>query len=172
MEGTYPLPEAQLDRFFFKTIVPYPSLEELTDISRRTTGVESTSLTPAIDAARLAEMQTLVREIAIAPHVERYAARLVLATHPNQNGSAEIVRRYVRYGASPRGVQALVLAGKTLALMDGRLHVSFDDVAAAALPAMRHRLILNFEGEAEGIQSDRLVEQVLEKVEREAAGVG
>ncbi len=171
MEGTYPLPEAQLDRFFFKILVPYPSLEELTEISRRTTGASTAALQTTVGAREIEEMQTLVREVPVAPHVERFAARLALATHPELNGATESVRRYVRYGASPRALQAMILGGKASALLDGRFHVAFDDVAWAAPPALRHRVILNFEGEAEGVRSDTIVAEVVEQTPRDAEGI-
>ena len=171
MEGTYPLPEAQLDRFFFKVLVLFPSVDELIEISRRTTGSVLAALETAIGAEELHVMQSLVREVPVAAHVERYTAQLVLATHPDNEGASEKVRRYVRYGASPRAVQTMILAGKVSALLDGRFHVAFDDVASNAPPALRHRIILNFEGEAEGITPDAILEEVISEVPRQAIGV-
>jgi MoxR-like ATPase len=171
MEGTYPLPEAQLDRFFFKVWVPYPSLEDLCEIANRTTGGVEAALKTTINSDQIAAMQALVRDVPIAPHVERFAGRIVLATHPDRPEASDRIRRYVRYGASPRAMQTMVLAGKVAALLDGRFHVAFDDLAEAALPALRHRLILNFEGEAEGVNIDDLVGELLMQVPREAEGV-
>ncbi len=168
MEGTYPLPEAQLDRFFFKIDVPFPSVEELVQIADRTTGVDLPAASSVADSAAIIAMQQLARGVPIAGHVTEAAARITRATHPDDPAAPEAVRRYVRYGASPRGMQALVLAGKINALLDGRFNVALDDLAAVARPALRHRLILNFEAQAEGISPDAIVDQVLEAV---AAGV-
>ena len=172
MEGTYPLPEAQIDRFFFKIIVPYPSLDELTEISRRTTGAPAAKLQSTMGTKEFLGLQAFAREVAIAPHIERYAAQIVLATHPENKGAPPKVRQFIRYGASPRGMQAMVLAGKVMALVDERFHVAFEDIVRAALPALRHRLILNFEGEAEAVKSDEIIAEVLERAPREAVGVG
>src|SRR6187399_508 len=152
MEGTYPLPEAQLDRFLLKVMVPFPSEEDLIAIIDRTTGAE------------IVEMQRLARAVPIAPHITAYAVSVLSATHPDNRRAPGLVRQYVRYGGSPRGAQALVTAGKILALMDGRFNVSVDDVRAAALPALRHRVILNFEGEAEGITTEAVVRSILDEV--------
>jgi MoxR-like ATPase len=168
MEGTYPLPEAQLDRFFFKVHVPYPSIEDLVKISRLTTGAKSAQLAQVAGAEELAAMQALVREVVVAPHVEQHAAQIVFATHPESNAAPKKVRQYVRYGASPRGMQTLILAGKVMALIDGRFNVSFDDISAAALSGLRHRIIMNFEGEAEGIRADDIIADILESIPREA----
>ncbi len=168
MEGTYPLPEAQLDRFFFKLKVPYPTEEELSEIVERTTKAEEVSVRKVTGAEEVEAMKALVREIPIASHVKAYVSRLILATHPETPSAPEMVRRFVRYGSSPRGAQALVLAGKVNALLSGRFNVSFDDIKRAALPALRHRLILSFEGEAEGVDPDRIIEEVLKKVPTEA----
>ncbi len=164
MEGTYPLPEAQLDRFFFKVDVPFPTTGELVEIANRTTGAQEPQADSVAGGAMIVRMQKLARGVPIASHVTEYAARLVKATHPDDPGAPEIVRRYVRYGASPRGVQAMILAGKIIALLDGRYNVAFDDLRTAALPALRHRLILNFEGQAEGISSDEVIKEILEYV--------
>jgi MoxR-like ATPase len=162
MEGTYPLPEAQLDRFFFKVDVPFPSVDELVEIANRTTGAAAPQAERVADGAQIVAMQALARGVPIAGHVTAYAARLLKATHPGDDAS-DGVRRYVRYGASPRGMQAMILAGKIMALLDGRYNVSFDDIRAAALPALRHRLILNFEAQAEGITTDRVIAALLEQ---------
>ncbi len=164
MEGTYPLPEAQLDRFLFKLWVPFPSEEDLATILERTTGTDQVHGRPVITAAEIVSMQRLARSVPIAPHVTAYAVSVLAATHPDQPRAPELVRDYVRYGGSPRGAQALVLAGKINALMEGRYNVSTDDVRAVALPALRHRVIRNFEGEAEGISSDAVVRSVLDAV--------
>jgi MoxR-like ATPase len=164
MEGTYPLPEAQLDRFLFKVMVPFPSEDDLVAIIDRTTGAEAPSASNAASAAEVVEMQRLARGVPIAPHVTAYAVSVLAATHPDQPRAPGLVRDYVRYGGSPRGAQALVTAGKIFALLDGRFNVSVDDIRAAALPALRHRIILNFEGEAEGITSEAIVRAILDSV--------
>jgi MoxR-like ATPase len=164
MEGTYPLPEAQLDRFFFKIDVPFPTADELVDIAERTTGASVPQAEPAADGATIQAMQTLARGVPIANHVMTYAARLLKATHPDDPGAPEAVRHYVRYGASPRGMQAMILAGKIIALLDGRYNVAFDDLRQAALPALRHRLILNFEAQAEGVTTDEVIGVALNEV--------
>src|SRR5215208_6251363 len=164
MEGTYPLPEAQLDRFLFKLWVPFPSEEDLVKIVDRTTGSETAQAGKAANAAQVVSMQRLARSVPIAPHVTAYAVSVLAATHPDAPRAPELVREYVRYGGSPRGAQALVLTGKIHALLDGRYNVSVDDIRAVALPALRHRVIRNFEGEAEGITSDAIVRAVLDLV--------
>jgi MoxR-like ATPase len=164
MEGTYPLPEAQLDRFLLKVMVPFPSEEDLISIIDRTTGSEAVQAQPVATAAGIVAMQRLARAVPIAPHITAYAVSLLAATHPDNGRAPSLVRQYVRYGGSPRGAQALVTAGKILALLDGRFSVSADDVRAAALPALRHRVILNFEGEAEGITSEAVVRTILDEV--------
>ncbi|MEN9937772.1 MAG: hypothetical protein RLZZ387_4351 [Chloroflexota bacterium] len=167
MEGTYPLPEAQLDRFFFKIIVPFPTTAELIEIANRTTGAHAPHPHKVADAAMIVEMQNLARTVPIASHVLSYAARLVSATHPEEKEAPPITRQYVRYGASPRGMQALILASKIMALLDGRFNVSFNDLKLAALPALRHRVILNFEAQAEGVQPDEVVKQIVEALKTE-----
>jgi MoxR-like ATPase len=164
MEGTYPLPEAQLDRFFFKVDVPFPSVEELVEIADRTTGADMPQAEPVADGPMILAMQALARGVPIADHVTAYVARLLKATHPDDPGAPETVRHYVRYGASPRGVQAMILAGKIMALLDDRYNVAFDDIRQAALPALRHRLILNFEAQAEGITTDAVIGMILEEI--------
>jgi MoxR-like ATPase len=164
MEGTYPLPEAQLDRFLFKVMVPFPSEDDLVAIMDRTTGAEAVSAQKVCTAAEIVEMQRLARAVPIAPHVTAYAVSLLAATHPDNGRAPGLVRDYVRYGGSPRGAQALVTAGKIYALLDGRFNVSTDDIRAVALPSLRHRIILNFEGEAEGITSESAIRAVLDAV--------
>ena len=167
MEGTYPLPEAQLDRFFFKLKMTYPSSEELSTILNRTTGEEDAQATAVLDGEAILRMRRLVREVPIASHVQEAAIRIVTATHPDDRNAPELVRRFVRYGASPRGAQVLVLAGKALALASSRYNVSVADIRAAACPALRHRLILNFEGEAEGVDPDAIIQEAVDAAERE-----
>jgi MoxR-like ATPase len=164
MEGTYPLPEAQLDRFFFKMDVPFPTPDELAEIANRTTGTDVPAATPVTNGQGILEMQVLARGVPIAMHVTAYAARLLRATHPDYEGSPESAHRYVRYGASPRGLQAMILAGKIMALLDSRYNVAFDDIRRAAKPALRHRIGLNFEAQAEGIVTDKIIEDVLQTV--------
>jgi MoxR-like ATPase len=164
MEGTYPLPEAQLDRFLLKVMVPFPSEADLISIIDRTTGADAPTARHVASAAEIVEMQRLARAVPIAPHITAYAVSVLAATHPDNRRAPSIVRQYVRYGGSPRGAQALVTAGKILALMDGRFNVSVDDIRAAALPALRHRVILNFEGEAEGITTEAVVRTILDEV--------
>jgi MoxR-like ATPase len=160
-EGTYPLPEAQLDRFFFKLLVPYTNREELRKIIDRTTTGEDPRAENVTGAEQITQAQDLVRHVVIAEHVQDYAIRLVLATHPQGEFAPDVTNRFVRFGSSPRGVQALVLAGKVRAMLDERYHVSFDDIEASVMPALRHRILLNFEGQAEGIRTDELLDQVL-----------
>ncbi len=167
MEGTYPLPEAQLDRFFFKIDVPFPSVDELVEIANRTTATANPSASHAADGAKIRAMQALARGVPIAAHVTAYTARVLKATHPEDPESPEIVRQFVRYGASPRGMQAMILAGKIIALLDGRYNVAFDDIRAAATPALRHRLIMNFEAQAEGMTSDKVIGEILKAIEPE-----
>jgi MoxR-like ATPase len=168
LEGTYPLPEAQLDRFFFKALVPFPSETELLEIARRTTGATTPELHAIGDAESIIAAQRVAREVPIAEHVLRYAGRLILATHPNRT-ELDSVRKYVRYGASPRGLQTLVLAGKVRALLEGRYNVAFEDLAAIARPALRHRVFLQFEAEADGVTTDQIIDEVLERTTKEAA---
>ncbi|MGK3991756.1 AAA family ATPase [Sorangium sp. So ce1024] len=160
-EGTYPLPEAQLDRFFFKLHVPFPSRDELNAILERTTGSEAISVRPVLNKERITAMQRLVREVPVARHVQDYAVRLLQATHPTEGESLDEVKRFVKFGASPRGAQALLLAAKIRALFEGRFAASVDDVRACALPALRHRVLLNFEGEAEGVKTDEVLQAIL-----------
>jgi MoxR-like ATPase len=168
MDGTYPLPEAQLDRFFLKLQVTYPSFEDLSEIVDRTTQRQERLLEPILQEAKILEAQQFVRDVPIASHVKNYAIRMVMATHPQTQAASEQVKRYVRYGSSPRGVQSLVLAGKVRALFQGRFHVSIEDLRAVALSCLRHRLILNFEGEAEGVDSTDLIRDILEHLPEQA----
>ena len=164
MEGTYPLPEAQLDRFMFKLWVPFPAEEDLVAIMDRTTGSQTSTVEHVATGAEIVAMQRLARSVPIAPHVTAYAVSLLAATHPDHDRAPALVREYVRYGGSPRGAQALVVAGKIQALMDGRFNVAIDDIRDVALPALRHRVIRNFEGEAEGITPDAIIRAVLDAV--------
>lgn len=164
MEGTYPLPEAQLDRFFFKLIVPFPSSDELMEIVSRTVGGMSITINRAADAVTIAGMGVTARQVPIAHAVLDYVVRLVLASHPTNGNAPGIVTQYVRYGASPRGAQAIVLGAKIRALMAGRMNVSYDDVRSVVLPALRHRLVLNFEAEANGVSADDIVQRLIESV--------
>lgn len=167
MEGTYPLPEAQLDRFLFKINVDFPTTEELVEIANRTTGAYVPQPHKVANGHMITEMQLLARTVPIASHVLAYAARLIAATHPDTKEAPSITRQYVRYGASPRGMQALILAGKIIALLDSRYNVAFSDLKAAALPALRHRCILNFEAQAEGVNPDNVILGVMEAVKHE-----
>jgi MoxR-like ATPase len=171
MEGTYPLPEAQLDRFLFKLRVRYPALDELTEIINRTTRPREVSVQRVMTGEQVLRFRELVREVPMASHVRDLASLSVLASHPQWEQAPEAARRFIRYGSSPRGAQALVLGAKVRALTQGRYNVSTEDLHAMALPAMRHRVILNFEGEAEGIDSDRLIGELMEAaVSLSAAG--
>ncbi len=165
-EGTYPLPEAQLDRFFFKLLVTYSNREQLKAVLDRTTTGQEPQAQPVADAAKILWAQKLVRRVVVAEHVQDYAIRLVLATHPQGEFATSLTNQFVRFGSSPRGVQALVLAAKVRAMLDERYHVSFEDIAKSALPALRHRLLLNFEGQAEGIQTDDVLADILKNVPR------
>jgi len=166
LEGTYPLPEAQLDRFMFKVTVPYSTREELATIADRTTAGEDPKAAPVMDGPQIMAARALVRQVVIAPHVKDYAIRLVLATHPGGEFATPAVTRFVRFGSSPRGLQSVILAAKVWAVLDSRYHVSFDDVARSYLPAMRHRVLLNFEGQAEGLEPDGLLREILEQTKR------
>lgn len=167
-EGTYPLPEAQLDRFFFKLLVGYPTAADLTEVLNRTTEGYKAHVEKVIDGATLMEMQGLVRQVPVATHVKDYAVRLILATHPKSDTAAAVTNQYLRFGSSPRGAQTLLLAAKVKALTQGRFNVSFDDIAAMIHPTLRHRLILNFEAEAEGVTTDNIITSILQEVPRDA----
>ncbi|HKX76697.1 MAG TPA: AAA family ATPase [Acidimicrobiia bacterium] len=160
-EGTYPLPEAQLDRFIFKALVPFPSAEDMVEILRRTTAGSEAEPEPVLDGPTLQAMAALVRELPAASHLLRYAATLVEATHPGSPLATETVRRYVRNGASPRGAQAMVMGGKATALMDGRPNLAAEDIWKVARMALRHRLVLGYEALADGVRADQIVEDVL-----------
>jgi MoxR-like ATPase len=161
MEGTYPLPEAQLDRFFFKLHVPFPGREELHQILDLTTGSGLQPRQAVLNREDILAMQQLVRQVPVARHVQDYAVRLLQATHPDGPDAPDLTKRFVRYGGSPRGAQAILLASKIRALFDGRFAASVDDVRAVAHPALRHRVLLNFEGEAEGIKTDQVIDAIL-----------
>ena len=167
-EGTYPLPEAQLDRFFYKLLVGYPSADELSEVVTRTTEGGTVDVKLVVDGTSLIELQQLVQQVPVASHVKDYAVRLVLATHPNSETALDITNQFLRFGSSPRGAQTLLLGAKVRALTEGRFNVSFDDIAAFALPALRHRLIVNFEAEAEGVTSDLVLDKILAEVPRDA----
>jgi len=169
MEGTYPLPEAQLDRFFFKLIVPYPSETELAEIIRRTTASLHLEAVPAATGATIVQLGDLARKVPISSSVTDYVVRLTMATHPGNPRATDEVNRLVRYGVSPRGAQSIVLGSKIRALMEGRLNVAFEDIRTIAVPALRHRMILNFEAEASGITSDDVLRDLLEQIPESAA---
>jgi MoxR-like ATPase len=162
-EGTYPLPEAQLDRFFFKLVVEYSGRDEMHEIIDRTTAGVTATVEPVLDGAKILEHQALARRVAVARHVQDFAVRCVLATHPSSPYTVPDAAKYLRYGASPRAAQAIVLGAKVRALLDGRFNVSFKDIREVVPPAMRHRVILNFEAEAEGITPDRVLERVIDQ---------
>ncbi len=167
MEGTYPLPEAQLDRFFFKLKVLYPSEEELHRIVERTTTKESPIVSKVVNSPEeVMQLRALVREVPLAREIQAHAIGIVMATHPDNERTTPLAKKYVRYGASPRGAQALILAGKIHALLDNRYHVAKADIDKAALAALRHRIILNFEGEAEGRTSDEVIREILANASR------
>src|SRR5262249_17941704 len=159
--GTYPLPEAQLDRFFFKLVVHVPDIDDMAEIMTRTTGDRQVTVTPRFGAGTVASLVDLVRQVKIADDVLRFPLRLVRATHPQTGHGPAIVDQYVRYGASPRAAQAIVLAAKARALLDGRYHVSVDDVRRVAMPALNHRVILNFHGEMERVTPEAVIAQVI-----------
>jgi MoxR-like ATPase len=170
-EGTYPLPEAQLDRFFFKLLVNYSGRDEMAAILDRTTRGEVPRAEQVMDGSEIQQWQQLVREVLVAPPVQDYAIRLVLATHPQGEFAAAETNRYLRFGASPRGAQALVLAGKVRALLEGRYNVSFEDIRRVYLPALRHRILLNFEAQAENIAADTVLLQILDAVKEKPPDV-
>src|SRR5213594_3861849 len=169
MEGTYPLPEAQLDRFLLKLRVRYPAIDELNAIIDRTTRSQQVTVSRVMSGPTVLSFRELIREVPIASHVRDFASTIVMATHPSWASSPEVTRRFVRYGASPRGAQALVLGGKVRALAEGRYNVSVEDLRALAAPALRHRIILNFEGEAEGVDVDTLIAQIVNAAESRSA---
>ena len=161
MEGTYPLPEAQLDRFFFKVNVTMPAVDEMVEILERTTGKETAAAGHAAGGADIVQMRALARTVPVASHVKEYIARLMLATHPEDANASPLVKKYVRYGVSPRGGQALMLGAKVTALLAGRYNAAFEDVYAVAPAALRHRLLLNFDGLAEGVKPDDVIGELL-----------
>ncbi len=164
LQGTYPLPEAQLDRFFFKLLVGYPSHDELKEIARRTTSNQTKQARKVMDANTLVRLQGMVRDVPVAEPVLDYAARLVMATHPDGEGVSATAKRYVRYGASPRAIQTLILAGKVNAVLSNRYNVAIDDLRRIALPALRHRLVLNVEAQLQNIDADTVLRQTIEEV--------
>jgi len=161
MEGTYPLPEAQMDRFLFKLELSYPKKEELIEIIDRTTNIEMPKVNKVANDIIIEELKKMVRLVPISNIVKDYAIRIVLATQPESDSAPEIVKRYVKYGASPRGAQAIILGAKAFALWEGRSNVSFKDVRRVVIPALKHRIILNFEGEAEGITVDKIINEII-----------
>jgi MoxR-like ATPase len=165
MEGTYPLPEAQLDRFLLKLRVRYPAIEELNAIIDRTTHARAVAVDRVMTGAAVLAYRELIREVPVAEHVRDFASTIVMSTHPQWEHAPDVTRRFVRYGASPRGAQALVLGAKVRALADGRYNVGLEDLRAMASPALRHRIILNFEGEAEGVDIDNLIGQIVQAAE-------
>src|SRR6202142_380177 len=165
MEGTYPLPEAQLDRFLFKLRVPFPGREELHEILDRTTAGAGQQVNSVIHGPEILEMRRVVRTVPIAPHVQEYVVKLVLATHPEGRENL-LANKYIRYGSSPRGAQTLILGGKVRALLDGRFNVSMEDIGALMLPALRHRIILNFEAQADGRTTDDLLNEIAGKIKQ------
>ncbi len=164
MEGTYPLPEAQLDRFLFKLKLNYPDVEDLHKIIERTTQEHQPTVERVLDGEQIVSMRATVRSVPIAKPVQDYAIRVTLATHPGNPNAVQETERYVRYGAGPRAIQALVLAGKIRALLADRVHVSADDIRSVTLPALRHRVLLNFEGEADRIDTDTILEAILDRL--------
>jgi len=166
MEGTYPLPEAQLDRFLFKLRVPFPGREDLHDILDRTTQGTAKVVISVVNGPQIMEMRQVVRAVPVAPHVQEYVVKLVLATHPEGRENL-LASKYVRYGSSPRGAQTLILGGKVRALLDGRFNVSMEDIRALLLPALRHRIILNFEAQADGRTTDDLLDEIAGKISQD-----
>lgn len=171
MEGTYPLPEAQLDRFFYKIMIHSPTLAELNEIVRRTTGQAAQPVVPVLNKDEILHLSELVRQIPIAPHLVEYVSKLVLASHPGQEFSPALVKQYVRYGASPRAAQSIVLAAKALALMEGKLNAVESNLVKAAYPALRHRLILNLEAETSAITPEQIIDEIISQTPRLPAEV-
>lgn len=167
MEGTYPLPEAQLDRFLLKLKVEMPPKNELKLMLGRTTDAAVPVPEPVLDSEQGEILRAFIRELVTADNIKDYAVRLVLGTHPGNENVPASIRKFVRYGASPRGAQALIIAGKVYAAMEGRMHVAFEDIRRAAYPALRHRVLLNFEGEAERVSTDRIIADLLDQVKEE-----
>ena len=169
MEGTYPLPEAQMDRFQFKLLVSFPSLKDLIEVARRTTAGKETKASAVIKSTEVVKLQQIVRAIPIAEHVEEFAAKVVIASHPDSEFATPMVKKYVKYGASPRGLQGMILGSKVRALLDGRFNVSIDDLRSVAIPSLRHRVLLNFEGEAEETPTDEIVGEILDSISTNAS---
>ncbi|MBI2680091.1 MAG: MoxR family ATPase [Candidatus Solibacter usitatus] len=169
MEGTYPLPEAQLDRFLMKILVNYPSREELTRIVERTIQTEEAQLKPVLDRASILEVKSVCRQVLVAPHVQDFAVELVMATQPEQREAHELAKKYVRYGSSPRGAQALVECGRVVALMRGRFHLSVEDILSVASAVLRHRIILNFDAHADGQTPESILNVIIRSVSAHAA---
>ena len=167
MEGTYPLPEAQLDRFMFKVWVRFPSSQQLVEILNRTTGKTIPTARKILNASKVMRMGSLARQTPVASHVADYVARLVVATHPEHPAATPMVKQFVRYGASPRGAQSIILGAKVVSIMSGRFNVAFEDIEVVAPAALRHRLILNFEGQAEGVSPDDIVAELLKGVSKQ-----
>ncbi len=165
MEGTYPLPEAQLDRFLFKLDVPFPSLEELMGIVTMTTGNEEASLEGVSGSGEILSMRGIAREIPVARPVLEFALKLVLATHPENADAPQITKKYIRFGSSPRGAQAVINAARIRAILDGRYNVAYEDIKYVAFPALRHRIFLNFEGLSEGITPDSVIREIIKQLE-------
>jgi MoxR-like ATPase len=163
MEGTYPLPEAQLDRFFFKLKVEFPNHQDLHTILDRTTTDDHPEPQAVLDKSRIVEMRHLIRKVPLSRNVQDFGVRVLQATHPDTAEATEMVRKFVRYGSSPRGIQTVILAAKIRALLEGRYAVSIDDIRHVTRPALRHRILLNFEGEAEGVDVDNLIGDILER---------
>jgi MoxR-like ATPase len=164
MEGTYPLPEAQLDRFLMKILVTYPSREDLSRIVELTTREDESHLEQIMNRADIAELKGICRQVIVAPHVQEFAIEVVMATQPSAPEASEVTRRYIRYGSSPRGAQALIECGRVLALMRGRLHLSLDDIRSVAPAVLRHRIILNFDGHADGQTNETVLETILNTI--------
>jgi MoxR-like ATPase len=167
MEGTYPLPEAQLDRFLLKILVNFPKAQDLLRIIDTTVGTQSLHAKEVASGEQLQHLIEIARAVPVATHVKEYAVRLLLATHPDQEDAPESVRKYVRYGASPRGLQALIMTAKVLALLEGRYNVSQEDLQTVAFPALRHRIILNFDGLADGITAETLIQTIIDEADTE-----
>ena len=165
-EGTYPLPEAQLDRFMFMVLVNYPKREEELEMLKRTTGVAAASISAVLDARKIMQLQELVRRVPVGEHVYNFALDIARATRPNEPGSSDFVRHWLNWGAGPRAGQYMILAGKTRALMQGRLYVTLEDIEAVAPPVLRHRIVPNFNAEAEGISVEQIIHKVLTLIPR------
>jgi MoxR-like ATPase len=165
MEGTYPLPEAQIDRFFFKLKISYPDHDQLQEIIDKTTEDYQYELKGVIGTDSILEMKSIVKQVPIGTHVKDYAIRLALASHPDNTNASERIKEYILFGASPRGVQSLILAGKVSALLDGRYNVSIEDIKDVAKPALRHRIMLNIRGETEGIDMDDIIDEIIGKLQ-------